>query len=134
MGANSVEIPVERVEARILPDGPIVNLKPEYIYPVFESTAYADNRPYISTSHLGILFRKRQESGVLVNLSDWGTLQKAMQKNNLMLVLITPSSFDDIWLKVNSIEYNQFTELVEVKGVIEKGEDDGKQDEEGAKG
>ena len=57
MGSNSVEIPVERVEARILPDGPIANLKPEYIYPVFESTA---------------------------------------QKNNLMLVLITPPSFDDI--------------------------------------
>lgn len=120
MGANSVEIPVERVEARILPNGPIVNLKPEYIYPVFESTRYADNKPYISTNHLSILFRKWQESGVLVNSSDWGTLQKAMRKNNLMLVLITPPSFDDIWLKVNGMEYNQFTKLVEVKGIIEK--------------
>ena len=123
MGSNSVEIPVERVEARILPDGLIVNLKPEYIYPVFESTRYADNKPYISTNHLSILFRKRQESGVLVNLSDWSTLQKAMQKNNLMLVLITPPTFDDIWLKVNSMEYNQFTELIEIKGVIEKAEE-----------
>ncbi len=120
MGANFVEIPVERIVVRIPGRISTINLKPEYIYPVIPQTSYADNEPYITTSSLAILFRKRQESGALVNFDDWKPLNGAMKKGDLHLTLITPPEFEDITLQAIEMGYNSYTELVEVKGIIKK--------------
>lgn len=120
MGANFIEIPVERVEARIPERISVINLMPDYIYPVIPSSVYADNEPYVTTSTLGMLFKKRQPNGVLVNLSDWAPLSKATEKGELSLTIITPPEFEDIKLIANELAYNQFTELIEIKGTVKK--------------
>lgn len=120
MGANFIEIPIERVEARMPGRISVINLTPDYIYPIVLSSVYADNEPYFTTSTLAMLFKKRQPNGVLVNLSDWDQLSKATRKGELSLTIITPPEFEDIKLNANELAYNQFTELIEIKGIVEK--------------
>lgn len=120
MGANFVEIPVARVEARIPGRISPINLKPEYLYPVIPEAFYADNKPYITTSTLSILFRIRQESGILLNVNDWKPINNAMKKGDLVLTLITPPDFEDITLQATEMAYNSYTELVEIKAIVKK--------------
>jgi len=120
MEANFIEIPIERVEARMPGRISVINLTPEYAYPVIPSSFYADNEPYITTSTLAMLFKKCQPNGILVKLSDWEPLSKATRKGELSLTIITPPEFEDIKLNANELAYNQFTELIEIKGTVEK--------------
>lgn len=120
MGTNFIEIPVERVEARIPGRISPINLKPEYIYPIVPSTTYADNEPYLTTTTLAILFKVRQENSSLLNPRDWIPLNDAMKKGNLSLTLITPPEFDDVVLQAIEMGHNSYTEMVEINGTIKK--------------
>lgn len=116
MGANFIEIPVEAVRMCIHSTNVSVTLKPEAILPYTKDTYFADNEPYITTGTLTMLFRNRQESGTLVNLSDWQPFNSAMKKGDLYLTLITPPEFEDITLQAIEMAHNLYTELVEIKG------------------
>lgn len=123
MGANFIEIPVERVDMRFESSGRLLaRLTPEIIGPYQEATAYADSEPYLSFSMLSILFRKQQPSGQFMNLHDWSLITEAIKKGGITVTLVTPPVFCDVVLIPLSINYNPDIEMFEFRGSVVKPE------------
>ncbi len=123
MGADCIEIPVERVEVRFKDsDRLLARLTPEIIGPYTEATAYADNEPYISFSMFSILFRKQQRSGRFMTLHDWSPIMKAIKKGSVLVTLITPPTLNDIVLTPLNMMYNPDIDMFEFRGSIVKKE------------
>lgn len=123
MGANAIEIPVERVEVRFKDsDRLLARLTPEIIGPYTEATAYADNEPYISFSMFSILFRKQQRSGRFMILHDWSPIMEAIKKGSVLVTLITPPTLNDIVLTPLNMMYNPDIDMFEFRGSIVKKE------------
>lgn len=123
MGANAIEIPVERVDVCYKSSGRVIaRLIPELIGPYTEATAYADNEPYLSFSMFDILFRKQQPSGRFMTLHDWSPIMEAIRKGEVTLCLVTPPTFSDIVLEPLNMRYNPDIEMFEFRGSIVKKE------------
>lgn len=123
MGADCIEIPVERVEVRFKDsDRLLARLTPEIIGPYTEATAYADNEPYISFSMFSILFRKQQRSGRFMTLHDWSPIMETIKKSSVLVTLITPPTLNDIVLTPLNMMYNPDIDMFEFRGSIVKKE------------
>lgn len=122
MGANFIEIPIERVEVHFKSSGRIINLKPEFIGPYTTDTLYADNTPYLSTNTVAILFKRVQDHSFLVNFSDWSVVTEAIKKDNVIFRLITPPSFDNIDLTPNEMLFNKYIDIFEFRGAVKEKE------------
>lgn len=122
MGANFIEVPIERVEVHFKSSGRIINLKPEFIMPYTTDTLYADNTPYLLTNTVAILFKRVQDHSFLVNFSDWSVVTEAIKKDNAIFRLITPPSFDDIDLTPNEMLFNKYIDMFEFRGAVKEKE------------
>lgn len=123
MGANAIEIPIGRIEVRSKStDQLFASLTPECIGPYIEETTYADNKPYITTNCVAILFRTRQDGAHLRNLDDWRPITDLIKRGDAVFRLITPTTFENIDLEANQMLYNKFIEMFEFRGSIVKKE------------
>nr|DAP64983.1 MAG TPA: hypothetical protein [Caudoviricetes sp.]DAW78030.1 MAG TPA: hypothetical protein [Caudoviricetes sp.] len=123
MGADCIEIPVGRVEVRSKSTNQLfVSLMPECVGPYIEETMYADDKPYITTNCVTILFKKRQVGGNLTNLDDWSPITDLIKRGDAVFRLITPTTFENIDLEANQMLYNKFIEMFEFRGSIVKKE------------
>lgn len=121
MGANFVEIPVERVEVCVRSsDRVIARLTPEIIGPYTEEVIYADNELYLSFSMFSILFKKQQRSGRFITLHDWSPIMEAVKKGTVTFTLVTPPTLSDIVLEPLNMMYNSNIDMFEFRGAIKK--------------
>lgn len=121
MGANAIEIPVERVDVCYKSSGRVIaRLIPEFIGPYTEATACIDSELYLSFSMFDILFRKQQRSGRFMTLHDWAPITKAIRKGEVTLCLVTPPTFNDVVLEPLNMRYNPDIEMFEFRGTIKK--------------
>lgn len=110
---------IKRCEIRIKNTSFIINITPEYIGPIFGAVQYINDSPYITTKKVSILFNKRQESGRLMNLSDWAPISKAIKNNKAVIHLITnDNNFDNIIVRPKELLYNPHVEMFELRGKI----------------
>lgn len=124
MGANCIEIPVARVDVITKSTGQrLVSLTPDYIGPYTEESLYADNKPYVTTNVVTILFKKRQDLGYPMNLADWHPINELIKRGDAVFRLITSTSFEDIDLDAKQLLYNKFIDMFEFRGTITKEEE-----------